>query len=258
MMSIDPIAAQKIKESNYDFFDFGASKGGSIEFAKKKLRGSRGLGFDLNQKKVDIANAAGLECMRADVTDLQLPEDCTRFVMISHFLEHLPSFDVVRKSVMTATKVAREFVYIQGPYYDSDAYLAKKGFKFFWSDWKAHSFHLTALHLKEMLAHLDPKDVFIAFYQPIYGSYHPTLHPLSSPRNQFDYSPALHPPKAARIFWRPVFREVLCVIRTGPCQDWERLKRARGTVYSLEEIAGKKFRMKWVFLAMWNFLKRPR
>lgn len=35
----------------YDFIDFGASKGGYIEFAKARLGGTRGVGIDIDPKK---------------------------------------------------------------------------------------------------------------------------------------------------------------------------------------------------------------
>jgi predicted RNA methylase len=42
----------------YDFLDFGAGSGGSIELCEK-LFGGRGLGIDIDPKKIKAAQRAG-------------------------------------------------------------------------------------------------------------------------------------------------------------------------------------------------------
>ena len=45
--------------TDYDFLDFGASKGGSIGFAIEHLGGTRGLGIDLDPNKVAVMRELG-------------------------------------------------------------------------------------------------------------------------------------------------------------------------------------------------------
>ena len=56
--------------SSYDFIDFGCSKGGSIEFAKKSFGVERGVGIDIDPAKVATARAAGHNAMIADARKL--------------------------------------------------------------------------------------------------------------------------------------------------------------------------------------------
>ena len=48
-----------IKNNNFDFLDFGCSKGGAIQWAKKYLNGKNGLGIDIDEKKLELASNAG-------------------------------------------------------------------------------------------------------------------------------------------------------------------------------------------------------
>ena len=69
--------------------------------------------------------------------------DSVRFVTISHTLEHLRDLVEVRKTLGSAVKVATDFLFIRGPYFDADDLLQTQGLKFFWSDWSGHPCHLT-------------------------------------------------------------------------------------------------------------------
>jgi len=109
--------------SRFDFIDFGASTGGSIDFALRILGGERPLGIDIDPEKVARMQAEGFDCIEADVTALDLQENSVRFVVLSHFLEHLPTLDHVRRALQSASRVASEFLFIQGPFFDADEYL---------------------------------------------------------------------------------------------------------------------------------------
>lgn len=63
-----------INLNDYDFIDFGASKGGSIEFAKAALGGRKGLGIDLDPKKVSTMKSLGIDAIQGDFTNLDLPK----------------------------------------------------------------------------------------------------------------------------------------------------------------------------------------
>jgi ubiquinone/menaquinone biosynthesis C-methylase UbiE len=61
-----------IKDNDIEFIDFGASKGGSIEFAKKHFceKSGRGVGIDIDQKKIDEMKEKGYDAFYGDVTEL--------------------------------------------------------------------------------------------------------------------------------------------------------------------------------------------
>lgn len=107
----------------YDFVDFGCSEGGSFDKAVKWFNGGRGIGLDVDPKKVEKAQHKGLHAMVCDITQVVLEAPEVRFVIASHFLEHLPGLADVKRCVRTACRLARDFVYLEFPYFDADGFL---------------------------------------------------------------------------------------------------------------------------------------
>ena len=221
---------------DYDFLDFGASQGGSIDFSKKHLGGRCGLGIDSNPAKVEWMRGAGYDCMEADVLDLDLPQRSVRFVTMNDFLEHLPDLDAVARAISVAANVSSHFLFIARPYFDADDYLEQRGLKFYWSDWpNAHPCHLTSTQLRETLHTLELPDYLIFARQPVFGSWDASIHPLSSPYGQHDYDPNKHPAKPVIAFSPPLYREMVCAVRLRPFRGWSTVLRARP---GLQLIAG--------------------
>ena len=215
-----------------DFLDFGASKGGSIEFAKKILGGRHGVGVDRDAAKVEQMRALGYACLEGDITSLELSPNSVRFVVMSHVLEHLPDLAAIRRTVESAARVARDFLYIQGPYFDADVALSTQGLKFYWSDWHGHTYRLTTWELISLLHELGWASYVLMGRLPVMDSSDPAIHPLSSPRDQHDYDPEIHPPKPHLVFGRPVhrnrvYREFVCVVRLRAFAGWESVVSAR-------------------------------
>ncbi len=190
--------------SKFDVLDFGASKGGLMEFAQRVLGGKRPLGIDIDPDKVARMRSEDFECVEADVTALDFPENSVRFVVMSHFLEHLPSLDHVRRAIASAARVAREFLFIQGPFFDADDALEVLGLKFYWSDRSGHSCQLTTTMLTGILDDLGLSDSELMYVGVVSSSGDPTIHPLASTRNQHEYDPDLHP-KNLSVSFGPAF-----------------------------------------------------
>lgn len=207
--------------AKYDFVDFGCSNGGSMKFAMDRLGGENGIGFDINPEKVEKAKAMGLSAHLADVSSLDPAGLGTaRFVIASHFLEHLPSLELAELCISSACRVAEEFVFIRQPFFDADVALEKLGLKLYWSSWRGHTNHMTTLDFVEILERLKGQglfDSYTTFHRyPIENSNNECVHPTSSPRDQHAYDPAIHPKKPITDFEMPVFREVGCVILKKP------------------------------------------
>jgi hypothetical protein len=60
-----------IDDKEFDFIDFGSSKGGCIEFSKKSLGGKNGLGIDINPNKVLQMKKLNYDCIEGDITELK-------------------------------------------------------------------------------------------------------------------------------------------------------------------------------------------
>ena len=199
--------------SQFDFLDFGGSKGASLRFGVKYFQGKRGLAIDNSAQKVTNMNEQGLDCLQADVTRLDLPPGAVRFVIMSHFLEHLPDLKSVRETIISAARVATDFIFIQGPFFDEDDYLEELGLKLFYSDWTAHTCPLTTRQLSGILESQGLHNYEMRFTTPqLTDSTDSQFHPLSSKQNQHRYDPAIHPAKQEVIFSRPIYPEFTCTV----------------------------------------------
>src|SRR5690349_15430723 len=119
--------------SDYSFIDFGASQGGSIEWASGVF-GGRGIGVDIDPKKIEAASKKGIACFVGDAADLDIPENTFKYATLINFLEHLPGFDVGEKIVNSAVSVASDFVIILGPDFERLSELHSHGFKKYYAD----------------------------------------------------------------------------------------------------------------------------
>ncbi len=220
-----------IERAAIDYIDFGCSKGGSLAFAKKRFDGHRGLGIDIDQSKVEQTIAAGYDAISYNIHDIP-DEKLVRFVVLSHFLEHVPNPKDVKAFIRKACTISSDFVYIQQPYFDADPYLFERGFKLFWSDWYGHPNRMTSLELWLMLRDLKQEGLPITFslhaHKSITDSADPRIHPLASPFNQHDYAAEVHPPKDPSVqFENNIFHELICLITLPGCDHAEQLKKLR-------------------------------
>ena len=226
------MAHRNVILDGHDFIDFGASKGGCIDFAVANLGGRKGLGVDNDPSKVARMRTLGYDCIEGDITDLVLPARSVRFVTMSHVLEHLPDVEAVRHAVGCAAQVASDFLFIQGPCFDADHALAEHGLKFYWSDWHGHTCHLTTAKLRSVLDAEGLTDYLMMARLRVADSSDPTIHPLESARDQHDYQIDVHPPKPAVRFVPPlypstVYKEMVCVVRLRDFDGWDDIVRAR-------------------------------
>jgi hypothetical protein len=214
-----PTSGMQIDLAPYDFVDFGCSSGGSIAFAMDRLGGRRGLGLDISPAKVNAARAAGFNVEVADVSTLD-PDliGTVRFVVMAHFLEHLPGRKAALACIASACRIAEEFVYIRQPYFDADGYLLSLGLKLYWSDWTGHPYHMSSLDLHNglhaMLTKNEIARFLIFFRSEIRDSHDAALHPLSSSRDQHAWEAGVHGSKPEHEFPLPVYRETGAIILT--------------------------------------------
>jgi len=221
-----------LSQLDYNFLDFGSSEGDSISFAIQCLGGTRGLGIDIDPKKIIEVRQKGYECIQGDFTQLVFPPDSVRFVTMNHVLEHLPDLPMVKKALKSAARVASDFLFIIGPYFDADQFLKSCGLKFFWSDWTGHKCHLTTQQLQEILTDLGLKDHVMMVRKIVKDSSDSAIHHLNSPKDQHEYNAEVHPEKPFVIFNQPIYKEIVCYVRLRPLENWEDIIRAvKGTIY---------------------------
>jgi len=210
-----------LKDNNFDFVDFGCGIGGSMQQAKHELFGLRGLGLDICEKKVTDAKAAGYDAACVNILTLPIMPKSCRFVMISHFLEHLNSTKDAAIMIRNAIALAEDFVYIQQPYFDADGLLFQEGYKLYWSDWHGHPNQMTSLEFHNILNRFLKEELITRFIicakNQIKRASHPAILPIDTPMDQQSYDGSIHLPKQAQIlpFRYPVYDEIRVLIETG-------------------------------------------
>ena len=222
-----------IKDHRVDFLDFGASTGTSIEYASKIFCDGQGhgVGLDINPVKVASMEASGHVAFTADLSRLRLAQP-VKFVIMSHFLEHLPGFTIAQKIVQKAVNISSEFIFIRQPYFDADGYLLSRGLKLYWSDWEGHYYHMQSIELFKICRDLLQKRKISRFC--IYGAGRIVsaednrIHPLSSDKDQHQYDATLHPVKdqASPEFATDVFREIIVLATRSENVDFDALQNA--------------------------------
>jgi len=209
-----------VNPAGCDFVDFGSGVGGCIDFARKKLHGQHELGIEVHRGRYEQLKAAGYNVVCADVSSITLPKKSVSFVTISHVLEHLDSVQEVRRVLETAVSASRDFVFIEGPAFDFDLYLAAIGLKFSWSA-GGHD-HTTPITSRKLLALISaiPEVTGYSFLQEvpaIKDSSSSDLHPATSPPGVCKYDPKIHPPKPMIKLQKPIYRSfVIFVWCAGP------------------------------------------
>ena len=93
--------------TGYDYVDFGCSSGGSMIYARDHLGGGRGVGIDLDAKKVAATVSRGFDAVVGDLSAAPSFHGNVRFSMCSHFLEHVSDLDTARRCLDTALSISR-------------------------------------------------------------------------------------------------------------------------------------------------------
>ena len=198
-----------------DFFDFGCSHGANIHYIQSLDPAIRGLGIDIDQKKVDQATAKGFLAINYDI--LKLPrQKQVSFVTMSHFLEHLPSAKMAEAMIEQSVELARDFIFIRQPWFDSDGALLLQDLKFYWSDWRGHSNKMTSLDfylcLKRALAEGSICGFKIFGRTPVTSSSDSTLIPVSAPIDQHHYDRDRHGDKKVGLpLATTAFKEIVVI-----------------------------------------------
>lgn len=219
------MTSEELLSGQFDFVDFGCSSGDSLKFGFERFGAERGLGIDIDPRKVEATIERGYEAVCFDATSLDNHPDIVSFSIMSHFLEHLSGYRMARKCITAAMAASRDFVLIKFPWFDSDGYLFDKGLKFFWSDWRGHDYPMTTLELYRAIRDSDLSCRF-RFYgrRRVSSSEDLAIHPYKSPFDQHAYKREMHGPKEIVNISVPTFYELQCIILMSQRYDFESLE----------------------------------
>jgi hypothetical protein len=198
----------------YDFYDFGASKGGSIQFARTNF-GGRGLGLDIDPKKIAALRERGFRGEVADLatepaTDL-LAEGAVRYVTMFHFLEHLPNAETGARVISNAVRAARDFVVMVGPDFEDGEYLRALGLAKYYGNWSGHTWHHSEAELRGVLSGLGHPFTML-HGNPIRDSWSHAIQPFGNRVNAYQYDPNRDPAKPFVVFERRLYETIAFVV----------------------------------------------
>lgn len=229
--------------TEFDFVDFGCSVGGSMKFARTAFDGGRAIGIDIDETKVERTREAGYEAVLADATDPSQFSGQARFSILSHFLEHLPSYEAVARSLETAIRISEDFVFVRQPWFDSDGELFREGLKFYWSDWHGHPMTLTSLQMyRAVRKALDAGTIARATvygFKSVVDTDDECVIPLSAPLNSSKFDPTLHGAKVSPPLQLTAYRELVVILaKKDPKITESLLGRFPGIVTLHDELSG--------------------
>ena len=191
--------------SRHDFVDLGCSHGGSLEYCAHRFGADRGLGLDIDSRKVEEARAAGHDAVVADVTQLQV-RDRVRFVSMMDFLEHLPSLGAVEAVIESAARIATDFLFIRHPSFEGEEYLSCLGLRQYWWHWRGHPTHPQVADYCQIFDRLGLGLYTIGYRGEIADSLDPTVLVDGEPIDQGPFDPRVHTARPYVAFSRPLWR----------------------------------------------------
>jgi hypothetical protein len=214
-----------------EFYDFGAGRGNSM-VRSARIWGGTGHGIERNARRCKEAVARGLDVQCRNLFEAmpELPDAGADYATICHVLEHLPTLAMIRETVAHAARVSRRFVYIEGPWCETDGVLCRLGIKQRWNDKPDdHPFPVNALTVFSALM-ATGKTRSVSFYGRgrVLTHDHPDLRNIADG----DTRTLAVPPAALT----GVFEELCCVASFEPGCDASRKWEAAQAQSEIEKI----------------------
>lgn len=167
-----------INWSNYDFIDLGCSKGGSLKHCMSRFKVKRGIGVDINKNKVALTLEAGYEAVVADARNLE-GEGQVSFVSMMNFLEHLPNLQMVEDVILSASRVAKDFLFIRNPSFEGMEWSEMIGYQQYWWHWPFHPSKIKIYDLCDIFDRNGLGPCTVRFFDPVTDTGHETVIPMS-------------------------------------------------------------------------------
>jgi capsular polysaccharide biosynthesis protein len=229
-------ALDGIDWSQYDFIDLGCSKGGSISHCMSRFGVERGLGIDLDPKKVKSTEEAGFDAVVADALDLGL-DGKVSFVSMLDFCEHLPDLAAVEKVIAAAANSAQDFLYIKHPSFEGEARVETLGLRQYWWNWTGHTTHPRIVDYCAIFQRLGLSTYEIRYLGRVADSQHPSIIPTSMPIDQSEADARSLADNPNITFWPPLWRrqDIFVALRPFKQAEWHAVTRPTNTDRQLLE-----------------------
>jgi hypothetical protein len=212
--------------NRYDFVDLGCSNGGSILQCTRRFNVERGLGIDLDERKVQRTREAGFEAVVADAREFKL-DRTVRFVSIMDFFEHLPDLDTVEQVLTAAAVSARDFIFIKHPSFEGQEHAESLGMRQYWWHWRGHTAHVRVADYCSMFERLGLNQYMIRYVERITDSRHPSVIPTTMPVDVTGEQAKLVTDKPLVRFDPPLWRrqDIFIALRAFEPEEWLQITR---------------------------------
>jgi len=230
-MNIDEATMRDLAAGRYAFIDGGCADGASIDHCERRFGMRPGLGLDWYGADLTVARSRGFAVAACNLLAQELPERCVGFVSMLDFLEHLPDRTAATDVMRRLGAAARDFVFVRHPTFEHAGDLARHGLKITWNDWTSHTNPMTLADFRRAFAALGWRDYVVLPHMPMADSGHPAIVPLDAPVDTQQYDLALHGPKPAVRFDKPIFAKYDIFVRVGAHLDgdaWREIASTRG------------------------------
>jgi len=208
---------------DYDFIDFGSGTGGSIEYCEHRMPGLKGAGIEISKKVLQKVRAKNLPIFEMNILDVE--ENKTfKFVSMFDFLEHLPNHDVVLSMLRKATKIAKDFILIRHPSFESIDYLKSHNLKIAWTDWPEHPCTITLKDFEKFFSTLGLTLYHFEILKSFENSDNEIILPLSAPPSR-KYNAQTMEAKKSISFEAPIpaYIDIIVALRPFKDREWKKI-----------------------------------
>jgi hypothetical protein len=212
---------EQVDWADFDFIDLGCSTGGSIDHCLGRFNARRGLGVDLDPRKVDRTRDAGFDAVTADAAQLRLSGQVS-FISMLDFCEHLPNLATVHDVIAAAADSARDFLYIKHPSFEGEDRVESMGLRQYWWDWHGHTSHIRVPDYCQIFESLGLGTYMIRFLGKVTHSRHPSIVPTGAPRDLSEADAAAITDIPDGIFSPPLWRrqDIFVALRPYDPEEW--------------------------------------
>lgn len=213
---LDLLIIEKLKLGVIDFIDAGCGIGGSIDFCRSVFNAENGIGFDLDEKKIEQAQNNDYLVFCKDILEFDFPPKSVRFASMMDFLEHLPNIDSAREILKTLGNASKDFLFIRHPNFDDIKYLKKYGLKLTWTDWSGHKNMMTIADFCNVFNEFGWNDYKIIPRNIIKNSMEEVIIPEDAPKNINKFSQLSEYNKNYIAFDKPVYYQYDIFVKLNP------------------------------------------
>ncbi|RJP61931.1 MAG: class I SAM-dependent methyltransferase [Ignavibacteriales bacterium] len=218
--------SELLSTEKFDFIDAGCGTGGSISYCKNLFGLKYGIGFDLNEEKINKAKSAGYSTYYANILEINFPPNCVSYASMMDFLEHLPNMQYAEQILFMLGFASKDFLFIRHPNFDDMDYLRNFGLKLTWTDWSGHTNMMKISDFIILFNKFGWLNYRIFPRTLITDSNHTAIIPLDAPRNLNSFDQIENGQKDFIEFDKPLYTQYDILIKLNdkmPEDEWNRI-----------------------------------